>query len=163
MSKKKTDAIIRRHFSVSKEFHEVVDILDSQPEGTMSRFVCEAILHYNEVKNNPDWMIERLEKLVGYHSRILSIEQATTHFKEGEVGAVEKEAAVPARQVKVEEPPAVDSTPDEPETESASDKEVAPPVQGVTKEKPEQSNQEPYNPPSPPKPVRPTGLFRRRT
>lgn len=68
----KTPYQIRRHFSISEEFADVVEILDSLPKGTMSRFVCEAILHYNDVKNDPDWLIRRLEAMIEFQSKVLN-------------------------------------------------------------------------------------------
>lgn len=53
----------RRTFSVSKGFKEVHTILDNLPDNEMSRFVCEAIKHYHQVKSNPNWMGEQLQEI----------------------------------------------------------------------------------------------------
>ncbi|MFF2531416.1 hypothetical protein ACFVS2_21150 [Brevibacillus sp. NPDC058079] len=54
----------RRTFSVSKGFSDVHKILDELPDNEMSRFVCEAIRHYDKVKNNPNWMTEQMQHIL---------------------------------------------------------------------------------------------------
>ncbi|MBP1309281.1 hypothetical protein JOD82_002301 [Paenibacillus sp. 1182] len=60
----------RRTFSVSKGFKEVHDVLDGLPDNEMSRFVCEAILHYHQVKNNPNWMGEQIQQIFAMQTQL---------------------------------------------------------------------------------------------
>lgn len=60
----------RRTFSVSKGFKNVHDVLDELPDNEMSRFVCEAILHYYQVKNNPNWMGEQIQQIFAMQTQL---------------------------------------------------------------------------------------------
>lgn len=60
----------RRTFSVSKAFEDVHKILDELPANEASRFICEAIRHYHQVKNNPNWMGDQFRRLIGISAEL---------------------------------------------------------------------------------------------
>lgn len=60
----------RKTFSVSKGFSDIHDILDSLPDNESSRFICEAIRHYHQYKNNPNWMGEQLQSIIAMTTQL---------------------------------------------------------------------------------------------
>lgn len=60
----------RRTFSVSKAFDDVHKILDELPANEASRFICEAIKHYDQVKNNPNWMGDQFRRLISLSAEL---------------------------------------------------------------------------------------------
>jgi len=60
----------RRTFSVSKAFEDVHKILDELPANEASRFICEAVRHYHQVKNNPNWMGDQFRRLMSLSAEL---------------------------------------------------------------------------------------------
>lgn len=60
----------RRTFYVSEGYSDVHTILDNLPRNEASRFVCEAIRHYSSYKNNPNWLGEQLQSVIGMATQL---------------------------------------------------------------------------------------------
>lgn len=64
---------IRKNFSISRKFQKVDDILATLPDSDQSRFICEAILHYNEFKNNPNWLLQQVAPIVQMQQQLSAL------------------------------------------------------------------------------------------
>lgn len=81
---------IRKNFSISRKFLEVDEILASLPESDQSRFICEAILHYNEFKNNPNWLLQQVAPIVQMQQQLSAL------YPNQGVGNVAQQSTSPA-------------------------------------------------------------------
>lgn len=89
---------IRKNFSISRKFQQVDDILASLPDSDQSRFICEAILHYNEFKNNPNWLLQQVAPIVQMQQQLSALYPTPGT----ETGFVATKSAPPAPPVPLE-------------------------------------------------------------
>lgn len=59
-AKKETVPYHNRSFSITTEYSEVSEILDNLPRGAASKYICLAILTYNKILENPEWLTKEV-------------------------------------------------------------------------------------------------------
>lgn len=87
---------IRKNFSISRRFQEVDKILASLPDSDQSRFICEAILHYSEFKNNPNWLLQQVAPIVQMQQQLSALypNQGTGYVAQQSTSPAPKELPV---------------------------------------------------------------------